>query len=196
VGGRYVIALRLVSAQTGEELATFRETAENQSEILPAVDRLAKEVRTKIGETLKKVQSAPPLEQVTTQSLDALKKYVQGVRVIGEGDFSKGAAMLEEAVTLDTGFAMAYRKLAVEYGNRGMQEKAGENYEKAYRHIDRLSDAERYLLLGSYYALGKHPDAAKSQAAYEQLLEIQPNNTAGLNNLASALLFQQQYARA
>ena len=27
IGGRYVIAMRLVSAQTGEALATFRETA-------------------------------------------------------------------------------------------------------------------------------------------------------------------------
>ncbi|MFL5620109.1 MAG: protein kinase domain-containing protein [Gemmatimonadaceae bacterium] len=196
VGGRYVIALRLVSAQTGDELATFRETAENQSEILPAVDRLAKEVRAKIGESLRNVQSAPPLEQVTTSSLDALKKYVQGVRVIGEGDFTKGAALLEEAVAIDTGFAMAYRKLGIEYGNRDMRAKAGEYYERAFRHIDRLTDAERYLLLGSYYGLGTHQDAAKSQAAYEQLLEIQPNNTAGLNNLASALLFEHQFARA
>ena len=78
VGGRYVIAMRLVSAQSGDELATFRETADDQSEILPTVDRLAKEVRAKIGESLKHVQSAPPLEQVTTPSLDALKKYVQG----------------------------------------------------------------------------------------------------------------------
>src|SRR5215207_9981647 len=30
VGGRYVIAMRLVSAQSGDELATFRETADNQ----------------------------------------------------------------------------------------------------------------------------------------------------------------------
>ena len=80
VGGRYVIAMRLVSAQTGDELATFRETADDQSEILPTVDRLAKEVRAKIGESLKNVQSAPPLEQVTTPSLEALKKYVQGNR--------------------------------------------------------------------------------------------------------------------
>ena len=196
VGGRYVIALRLVSAQTGDELATFRETAENQSEILPAVDRLAKEVRAKIGESLKHVQSAPPLEQVTTSSLDALKKYVQGVRVIGEGDFTKGAALLEEAVAIDTGFAMAYRKLGVEYGNRDMRAKAVDYYERAFRHMDRLTDAERYLLLGSYYGLGKHQDAAKSIAAYEQLLEIQPNNTAGLNNLASAMLYEHQYARA
>jgi tetratricopeptide (TPR) repeat protein len=197
VGGRYVIAMRLVSAQSGEELATFRETADNQSELLPTVDRLAKEVRAKIGESLKKVQSAPPLEQVTTSSLEALKKYVQGVKVINEdGDFTRGSALLEEAVTLDTGFAMAYRKLGVEYGNRDLREKAGEYYEKAFAHRDRLSDAERLLLLGSYYQLGKNQDAAKSMAAYEQLIELQPNNTAGLNNLASALDYYHQYARA
>jgi tetratricopeptide (TPR) repeat protein len=197
VGGRYVIAMRLVSAQSGEELATFRETADNQSELLPTVDRLAKEVRSKIGESLKKVQSAPPLEQVTTSSLEALKKYVQGVRLINEdGDFTRGSALLEEAVTLDTGFAMAYRKLGVEYGNRDLREKAAEYYEKAFAHRDRLSDAERLLLLGSYYQLGRNQDGAKSMAAYEQLLEIQPNNTAALNNLASALLNLHQYARA
>ncbi len=197
VGGRYVIAMRLVSAQTGEELATFRETADNQSELLPTVDRLAKQVRAKIGESLKNVQSAPPLEQVTTSSLEALKKYVQGVKLIGEdGDFARGSALLEEAVTLDTGFAMAYRKLGVEYGNRELREKAGEYYEKAYAHRDRLSDPERLLLLGSYYQLGKNQDGAKSMAAYEQLIELQPNNTPALNNLSSALLYLHQYARA
>jgi len=96
----------------------------------------------------------------------------------------------------DTGFAMAYRKLGVEYGNRGLPEKAGDYYDKAYAHVDRLSDAERYLMLGSYYQLGRHQDAAKSMASYERLLELQPNNTAGLNNLSSQLLFLHQYARA
>jgi len=188
--------MRLVSAQTGDELATFRETAENQSEILPSVDKLAKEVRAKIGESLKNVQSTTPLEQVTTPSLEALRKYVDGLRIIYDGDFQRGAPLLQEAVTIDTGFAMAYRKLAVEYGNRGLPEKSQAYYEKAYAHIDRLSDAERYLLLGSYYQNGKHQDAAKAQAAFERLLEIQPNNTAGLNNLSSMMLFTHQYARA
>jgi tetratricopeptide (TPR) repeat protein len=99
-------------------------------------------------------------------------------------------------VTIDTGFAMAYRKLAVEYGNRGLAERSQAYYEKAYAHIDRLSDAERYLLLGSYYQNGKHQDAAKARAAFERLLEIQPTNTAGLNNLATLLIFDHEYARA
>jgi tetratricopeptide (TPR) repeat protein len=84
----------------------------------------------------------------------------------------------------------------VEYGNRGLRETASMYYEKAFAHRDRLSDAERFLLLGSYYQLGAHQDAAKSLAAYEQLLEVQPNNTAGLNNLATALNWMHDYVRA
>ena len=197
VGGRYVLALRLVSAQTGGELATFRETADDQSEILPAVDRLAKEVRAKIGESLKHVQSAPPLEQVTTSSLEALRLYVQGSRLITEsGDFARGSALLEEAVALDTGFAMAYRKLGVEYGNRGLRERRNEYFEKAFAHRDRLSDPERYLMLGSYYWNGPRSDLDKARAAYEDLLAIQPNHTAGLNNLSNQLYYMHQYRRS
>ena len=197
VGGRYVLALRLVSAQTGGELATFRETADDQSEILPAVDRLAKQVRAKIGESLKNVQSAPPLEQVTTSSLEALRLYVQGSKLITEsGDFARGSALLEEAVALDTGFAMAYRKLGVEYGNRALMEKSNAYFEKAFAHRDRLSDPERYLMLGTYYSHGRHSDLDKARASYEQLLAVQPNNTAGLNNLSNQLYYMHEYERS
>ena len=197
VGGRYVLALRLVSAQTGGELATFRETADDQSEILPAVDRLAKQVRAKIGESLRHVQGAPPLEQVTTSSLEALRLYVQGSKLITEsGDFARGSALLEEAVSLDTGFAMAYRKLGVEYGNRGLEEQSNAYFEKAFAHRDRLSDPERYLMLGTYYWNGPHSDLDKARGAYEQLLAIQPNNTAGLNNLSNLLYYMHDYRRS
>jgi tetratricopeptide (TPR) repeat protein len=197
VGGRYVLALRLVSAQTGGELATFRESAADASEILPAVDRLAKQVRARIGESLKNVQSAPPLERVTTSSLEALRLYVQGSKLITEnGDFARGSALLEEAVALDTGFAMAYRKLGVEYGNRALFEKSNAYFEKAFAHRDRLSDPERYLMLGTYYSHGRHSDLDKARAAYEQLLAIQPNNTAGLNNLSNQLYYMHEYRRS
>jgi tetratricopeptide (TPR) repeat protein len=197
VGGKYAISLRLVSAQSGEELATFRETASDQSEILPTIDKLAKEVRAKIGESLKKVQATPSLEQVTTPSLDALKKYVQGSRAIAmDGDWSRGVALLEEAITIDTAFAMAFRRLAVEYNNRGRSEKAGPLLEKAYLHRDRLSDAERYLVTGSYFQNGAHQDLSKAQIAYEQLLEIQPNSTPALNNLANIYRYNQNEAKA
>ena len=197
VGGKYLLAVRLMSPQSGDELAKFSETADGAAELLPTIDKLAKRVRGKIGESLKNVQSTPPLEQVTTPSLEALRKYVQGSRAAAmDGDFAKGTALLEEAVALDTGFAMAYRKLAVIYINRGLAEKSAMLLEKAFAHRDRLSDAERYLVTGSYYENGAHQDVEKAQAAYEQLLEVQPNNTAGLNNLGNIYSFKHEHAKA
>jgi TolB-like protein len=85
LGGSYVIAAKLVSAQSGEVLASFRETANDSKDIIAAIDHLSRDVRTKVGESLKSINAAPPLEQVTTPSLAALKKYVQGVQVFREG---------------------------------------------------------------------------------------------------------------
>jgi tetratricopeptide (TPR) repeat protein len=197
VGGRYAISLRLMSPTSGEALATFRETASSEAEILPTVDKLAKEVRSKIGESLRNVQKTPPLEQVTTGSLEALKKYVQGSRAMAmDGDFAKGSALMEEAIALDTSFAMAYRKLAVEASNRGLLARAKLLLDKSYAHRDRLSDAERLLVTGSYFQNGGHQDIVKAQAAYEQLLELQPGNSAALNNLGNIYAFHGSYQKA
>ncbi len=197
LGGKYVISLRLLSPQSGETLASFRETAADEGDILAAIDELAKAMRGKVGESLKSVRGAPPLEQVTTPSLEALKKYVQGSNAVGvDGDWARGEALLKEAISLDSGFAMAYRKLAVENGNRGNRQAADSLLQKAFEHRDRLSDAERYLLVGSYYSSGPHQDLTRSIAAYEQLLELQPSNTAAMNNLANMYRFQRNHAKA
>ena len=187
VGGTYNISAKLVSVQTGEPLASFTETAGEAKDILPSIDKLSKRMRAKIGESLRKVQSTPVLEQVTTPSLEALKKYVQGADALqASGDFAKGVALLEDAIALDTGFAMAYRKLAQELSNRGGQRaRVMELMQKAYDHRDRLSDAERYLMVADYYQSGPKQDYQKALNAYESLLSLQPNHPAALNNSAN-----------
>src|SRR5262245_24546537 len=113
-----------------------------------------------------------------------------------DGDWARGVALLEEAIAIDTSFAIAYRRLAVEYNNRGGADKAPPLLEKAYFHRDRLSDAERYLVTGSYYQNGARQDFSKAQIAYEQLLEIQPKSTPALNNLANIYRYHQDEAKA
>ncbi|MEX2153976.1 MAG: protein kinase [Gemmatimonadaceae bacterium] len=197
LGGNYAISVRLVSPQNGDELGTFRETADGDKALLPAIDKLAKDMRAKIGESLRQVQSTPRLERVTTPSLEALKKYVQGSRIMSEGgEFAKGAALLEEAIALDTAFAMAYRRLAAEYANQQRNDRSMELLQKAYDHRDRLSDAERYVVLGSYWNRGPRQDLAKSTAAYETLLELQPDFNTALNNVAINYRWQRNWAKA
>jgi tetratricopeptide (TPR) repeat protein/tRNA A-37 threonylcarbamoyl transferase component Bud32 len=197
LGGNYAISVRLVSPQSGDELASFRETAESDKELLRAIDKLAKELRSKIGESLKSVQSTRAFEQVTTPSLDALKKYVQGSLALSlDGDFAKGRPLLEQAIALDTGFAMAYRKLASEYSNRLQPDRAMEYIQKAYDHRARLTDVERYYMLGGYYDFGPHQDVAKAIESYESALELQPNLVGAVNNLGVDYRTQRNFTKA
>jgi tetratricopeptide (TPR) repeat protein/tRNA A-37 threonylcarbamoyl transferase component Bud32 len=198
LGGAYVLSARLVAAQTGDELASFRETADNAADIIPAISRLSKKLREKTGESLRRIQSARSLERVTTPSLQALQKYVAGVRAIEEeGDWDRGRALIEEATALDTGFAMAYRKLAVELANRFYpRQLVMATIQKAYDHRERLSESERYLTIAGYAQWGPKADRSRIISAYESLLEIDPNNVAALNNLAVQMRARRDFARA
>src|SRR5436190_11510768 len=98
LGGRYSLGARVVESQTGQPIASIQETAASQSELLPAIDRLAKRLRGRIGESFKTIRDAPPLEQVTTPSLEALRRYVQAVRVTDvDGNFTLGEPLFQEA---------------------------------------------------------------------------------------------------
>src|SRR5690606_26209683 len=74
LGAGYVVTLRLLSAASGDALASFRQTASAPEDLIPAVEALTRELRGKIGESLTAVRADPPLDRVTTASLPALRK--------------------------------------------------------------------------------------------------------------------------
>ena len=197
IGSSRVIQANLVATQTGEVLASFKESAKTENDVVGAIDQLARHLRERVGESLRNIHATPPYERVTTGSIEALRKFVDGQHAYDAGETLRGRKLLEEAVALDTGFAMAYRKLSVSYLNEGGQaEKGYALLQKAYDHRARLSDEERLSLEGYYFTRGPRPDANKGIAAYEALLEIVPENQTALINLAVTLEGRGENARA
>ncbi|MBC7790213.1 MAG: protein kinase [Anaerolineae bacterium] len=195
-GPRFVVSARLVSAQTGDVLAAGRETAADSSGIIGAIDDLSQTLRERIGESLRTIRENEPLDQVTTASLDALRRYTQGVRAIEvEGDFARGVGLLEEAVALDTTFAMAYRKLGVHLENvRARRHLVVDALTKAYKYRERLTDRERYLAIGSYF-YSVQVDHERASAAFRTLLEMYPDDAIAVNNLGVIYGDMRQYER-
>ncbi len=182
-GGRYVLSARLLAAEDGSELLSLRETAANESEIVPAVDELSARFREKVGESYGSLRESVPLEQVTTGSLDALRLYSQALEADDAGDDQRAIALLEEAVERDTAFAMAWRKLGVLLGNRNVEGgRAIEAEKRAFAHRDRLTTRERYLTEGTYY-MDVERDRGRAITAYENLLDLNPEDAWALNNL-------------
>ena len=197
IGSSRVIQANLVATQTGEILASFKESAKSENDVVGAIDQLARHLRERVGESLRNIHATPPYERVTTGSIEALRKFVDGQRAYDSGELQRSRALLEEAVSLDTGFAMAYRKLALSYLNgRGQAAKGLALLQKAYDHRARLSDEERLSLEGFYFTKGPRPDISRGIAAYETLLEMAPDNQTALVNLGVELELRGEYAKA
>ncbi len=179
-GSAVVLSVRLLAADSGEVLLAYRETADDSTAIMTAVDRLSEQLRVEIGESLKTVRSNPPLPQVTTSSLEALQKYSQALRS-GLSDRLSTIALLEEAIALDSTFAMAWRKLGV-YAWSFDSQRGRDAYTRAYQLRDHLTDRERYLTEGTYYqrVTGEKEKAA---VAYRRLLDRYPDVYEARGNL-------------
>ncbi|MEE8192074.1 MAG: tetratricopeptide repeat protein, partial [Gemmatimonadales bacterium] len=196
-GKSFVISVQLISAETDELLAGFRETADDSSSIMNAIDRLSNKMRERIGESLKTIRRSEPLQKVTTSSLQALRKYTQGVRVseIG-GDEARGITLFEEAIALDTTFAMAYRGLAIGLGNLFQErDRQVEAMTKAYQYRDRLTERERYLTIAQYHT-DVTGDRNGAINAFRSLLDVHPNDGTALNNLGVVYADMGEYAEA
>ena len=196
LGGRYILTTRLVSAN-GDELATFSEEAASENDLIPAIGRLGKEVRTKAGESLKHVREAGALDRVTTGSIEALRKYVQANLVFDQtNDYAQAIPLLREAIAIDSTFAMAWRRLAAYYNNTGRFEAAGDAAAQAYRYADRLGEVERQLTIASYYNYGPQQDDEKSNAAYQAVLARDSLNNIALNNGSNFFFGRREFEKS
>jgi serine/threonine-protein kinase len=196
IGKSYVLAARIFNAADGTELVALRETAENDGAIVAALDRLSGAVRERIGESLKSIRGGEPLEQVTTSSLAALRLYTEGAIQNDRGHAELAVPLLEQAVALDSGFAMAWRKLAAAISNnQGSEDRIVDAATRAYQHRDRLPDLERELA-SAFYFNKVVSDQAREEAAYRRVLEAIPRQFVATNNLALNLLAQGRAAEA
>ena len=108
-GGRLQINATLYGA-AGELRARVQSQSHTEAELFEAVDHVAREL-------LGSLSSGPALRSARlalrmTGSLDALKAYLEGERCLRVGRFFDAMELLQRAVQVDPGFALAYYHLA------------------------------------------------------------------------------------
>jgi tetratricopeptide (TPR) repeat protein len=186
VGSGYVLTAQILTAGTGEVLVADRVTAADDGELIGAIDRLSRKLRERIGESLGDLAATPALESVTTADLAALRLYSRAVALSDAGEQRQAVDLLEEAVALDTSFAMAWRKMGAIYtsggGALGQRSRGVEAYARAYQFRDRLTERERLLTTAGYY-LDVDRDPRRAADVYEEMLDNDPDDTWALNNL-------------
>jgi tetratricopeptide (TPR) repeat protein len=144
LGGSYMLSFSLLNPLSGEAIRSSQVTANGREEILPALDRLARNIRKDLGESLQNTHiKTVPLPKATTHSLEALKRLTNALNAAGASNFSKEIKLLQEAIELDPDFALAHSHLAFYYYYTNNRVKGEEHIEIALSLLDRLTENER-----------------------------------------------------
>ncbi|MCK4823816.1 tetratricopeptide repeat protein, partial [bacterium] len=101
----------------------------------------------------------------------------------------------EKAVAVDPEFAMAYRGLAMAYGNLGYRAKRRKYLQKAFELSDRISDRERYWIQADYFRISAET-YDKAIEASNRLLELYPDDMKGHEVLGLVFMFIEEWDKA
>jgi eukaryotic-like serine/threonine-protein kinase len=197
LGGQYVIGVRAVNCQTGDNLAEEQVTANGKENVLKALGAASTQMRKQLGESLKSVQTLDtPIEQATTPSLEALQAYSLGRKtMLGMGDYTGAVPLFERSVQLDPNFAMAYATLGTAYHNLGEKMLSAQNTRKAYELRSRVSEWERFYIESHYHHFVTG-DLEKARQSYELWAQIYPREEVPPINLGVVYQSLGQYDKS
>src|ERR1700693_4823477 len=196
LGTQYVIGLEALNCASGDVLAREQVTAAGKEQVLPALGQAATKLRNEVGESLSSVQKFDvPLEQATTNSLDALKAYTLARKTGNENGDVEAIPFLKRAIELDPNFARAYELLGVNYSNLNQHSLAADYLKRAFDLRDRVTEREKCHVTGSYYVLATG-ELEKANQTYELWIHVYPRDDVAYSNLGSNYMVLGQYEKA
>ncbi len=195
LGKEYVLRLKAVNCESGDTLAEEQVTASSKEKVLDALGKLTSKLRSEIGESLGTVQKFDvPLEQATTSSLEALKAYSLGERVVDEKGAAAASPYLQRSIELDPNFAVGYRAIGNAYSSLGQVGRASEYFSHAFQLREHASEREKLGIEADYYhnVTGQLDKAAQT---FQEQVDSYPREFSGYNNLGLVYAGLGQYEK-
>jgi tetratricopeptide (TPR) repeat protein len=193
-GNNYSIVIHVVDAADGTDILSVAGAA-SDSNLVTAVQRLARQVREGLGERKSAVEANASTNQAATPSFAAYRLYVEAVTLQDKGDPIGSNRVLREALALDTAFASAWYLMGWNYLNDRMVDSAQLAFAEALKRPDRLGVPRRYRVeADAAYAI--RYDLAAAVRACDLYLEEAPRSFSVLNNRGLYLLALGRYEDA
>ena len=182
-GVGYRIDVRVVDPLQNASVLRDSVSLRSPSQLYEAVDELAARLRSRLGESVAQIErQSTPQAQVTTPSLEALRRYSAGMKRYAAGDVDGFLVLAKTAVELDPNFAMAHLSMADAYNILGNENESRLHLTQAVKGVDRVSERERYLIRATDYS--SRLQGAKALEQYRMLTELYPDDVDGLRGLA------------
>jgi DNA-binding winged helix-turn-helix (wHTH) protein/tetratricopeptide (TPR) repeat protein len=196
LGTQYVIGMEALNCASGDVLAREQVTATGKEQVLPMLGRAAAKLRKEVGESLSSVKKFDvPLEQATTDSLEALKAFTIGRKTENEKGYAKAVPFDKRAIGLDPNFALAYEALGNDYYSMDEHGLGAAYLKKAFDLSDRVTEREKFHIIGLYYSIATG-ELEKSSQTYELWIQVYPRDAVPYINLGNNDMVLGKYEKA
>jgi putative peptide modification system cyclase len=177
------LSAEIVDPQRGRTVLVQTSDADGPDNALPAMDRLLRDLRSTLGESLSQIESTTqPLAQVSTPDLEALRAYSRAVQLARLGDFPQATGAITYATQLDPNFAAAYAFLGGVLYSQERWPEARTAIEKALSIDGRLTDRTRAFSRG---ILAHFTDARSALDLWQTYATLYPDQPGGHQNIGN-----------
>jgi len=194
LGSHYLVDVNAVACSSGDTLAHEQVEAASKEDVLKALSRATSSLRAELGESLPSLQKFDVPVEATTTSLEALKNYSMGLKMLEERGEVPSIPFFKRAIELDPNFSMAYAGLAGRYSNLNQPSLALEYATKAYELRDRVTERERLLISARYFRLTG--ELEKQAQTFELWMADYPRDFSPHGSLGANYVFMGQYEKA
>ena len=162
--------------------------------MLAVITRLAGTVRQALGDDTSDSAQRFAMDTLSATSIEVVRDYAAAMDAMSRSRFEEARKGFARAVERDPKFGLAYAGMAIASRNLDDQQDAEKYVQEAVRHLDGMTERERYRTRGMFYYLTNDYQACVKE--YGDLLARYSADAAARNNLALCLTHLRDMPRA
>ena len=147
----YEITLKAVQTVSGKIIASSGTRLSNKNQAVGAATKLVTTVRKALGDETSDSAQLLAMKSLSTTSMDVASHYAAAIDAQSNNKFEEARQNFLKTVELDPNFGLGYQGLALMSRNLGKLEDAQKYTAEALRHLEGMTDRERFAIRGSYY---------------------------------------------
>ena len=153
------IRLQSVYYDTKKVRPLAESTVEGES-IFKAIDLLSEQLKHDFGIPHRHIEETRdmPVSELTTESLEALRHFIEALNAKEEQDWYRSIELLEQSVQADSTFPQAYFELQELYAFSNESEKQASTLQTLMRYIDKLPERYQFSVKSLYYWMTQEPE--------------------------------------
>ena len=188
------MTVKATRAVTGDVIASATETTSAKDQVLAVITKLAATVRQALGDDTSDSAQRFAMDTLSATSIEVIRDYAAAMDAMSRSRFEEARNGFARAVERDPKFGLAYAGMAIASRNLDNQQDAEKYVREAVRHLDGMTERERYRTRGMFYYLTNDYQACVKE--YGDLIARYSADAAARNNLALCLTHLRDMPRA